>query len=538
MIVKSPGAAGRFLHLDTSRGGSRSSTQGSTHGHTAPPGPNAFGVAATSPRRLRAAPEPAGHFRTRSTQATPSRSSAPTARVSFFFNADATPITPGNFSSTGGQILNQPWSPRPTASVCAAPGFNPFFGTSAAAPHAGAIAALVKSAKPGLTATQISTVLTSTAIDIEAAGVDRDSGFGILDAFAAVQSVVGTPTPTPTPTRTPTSTPTHTPTIAPTQTSTATITPTGTPTATPTQDYSDFHSHDHPDGHSDGHAHSDSDFHSDDHSNADSNTDKHPHDPTQHSDEHPDQHADGHAHSDPNKHSDEHSDRHADNHLPNHSDADSYADEYPDNPAQHSDQHADGHAHAEPNEHPNEHPDCHADDHTPAQHSDEHSDQHADGHADAEPNEHSDEHPDCHADDQRRPRLRRTLRPARRRSASALLFYTVTPCRQLDTRSGSPLASGGTLTVPLTGAPCGLPSGATSVSVNLTVTQQTAPGFLTIYPADEAQPLISNINFKVGSSRANNAILRLSSDGTGRVNVFNGSGGTVHVILDVNGYFQ
>ncbi len=122
--------------------------------------------------------------------------------------------------------------------------------------------------------------------------------------------------------------------------------------------------------------------------------------------------------------------------------------------------------------------------------------------------------------------------------ASALLFYTVTPCRQLDTRSGSPLASGGTLTVSLTGAPCGLPSGASAVSVNLTVTQQTGSGHLTIYPADQGQPLISNLNFNVGSTRANNAILGLSSDGTGRVNVFNGSGGTVHVILDVNGYFQ
>ena len=125
-------------------------------------------------------------------------------------------------------------------------------------------------------------------------------------------------------------------------------------------------------------------------------------------------------------------------------------------------------------------------------------------------------------------------------AGSAVLFYTVTPCRQLDTRSGpgTPIAAAGTLTVPLTGTPCGIPSGATSVSVNLTVTQETAPGYLTIYPADETQPLTSNINFKVGPSRANNAILDLSSDGTGSVNVFNGSGGTVHVILDVNGYFQ
>ena len=118
------------------------------------------------------------------------------------------------------------------------------------------------------------------------------------------------------------------------------------------------------------------------------------------------------------------------------------------------------------------------------------------------------------------------------------LFYTVTPCRQLDTRSRSPISPGGTLAVVLTGAPCGIPSGATSVSVNAVVTQGTGLGHLTIYPADKTQPLASTINFNAGQTRANNAILPLSSDGTGRVNVVNGSGGTVHVVIDVNGYFQ
>jgi FG-GAP-like repeat len=117
-------------------------------------------------------------------------------------------------------------------------------------------------------------------------------------------------------------------------------------------------------------------------------------------------------------------------------------------------------------------------------------------------------------------------------------FYTVTPCRQLDTRSGSPISPGGTLTVVLTGAPCGIPSGATSVSVNTAVTQQTGSGHLTIYPADKTQPLVSNINFNVGQTRPNNTLLALSRDGTGRVNVVNGSGGTTHVVIDVNGYFQ
>jgi hypothetical protein len=123
-------------------------------------------------------------------------------------------------------------------------------------------------------------------------------------------------------------------------------------------------------------------------------------------------------------------------------------------------------------------------------------------------------------------------------AGSAVLYYTATPCRQLDTRSSAPIAPGGTLTVPLTGAPCGIPSGATSVSTNVTVTEPTAAGYLTAYPADQAKPLVSNANFAVGQTRANNAILRLATDGSAAVKVFNGSLGTTHVIIDVNGYFQ
>ncbi len=62
----------------------------------------------------------------------------------------------------------------------AAPGFNPFYGTSAAAPHAAAIAALVKQAFPSYTAADLRTALTGSALDIEAPGSDRDSGAGIV----------------------------------------------------------------------------------------------------------------------------------------------------------------------------------------------------------------------------------------------------------------------------------------------------------------------------------------------------------------------
>ena len=124
-------------------------------------------------------------------------------------------------------------------------------------------------------------------------------------------------------------------------------------------------------------------------------------------------------------------------------------------------------------------------------------------------------------------------------------FYTLTPCRILDTRDpagtwgGPALASGATRVFPITsnmGAPCNVPSTAKSVSVNITVTQPTAPGHLILFPGG-TPPGVSNINFRAGQTRANNAISPLSATGT--LSVTDGqSSGTTHFILDVNGYFE
>ena len=122
-------------------------------------------------------------------------------------------------------------------------------------------------------------------------------------------------------------------------------------------------------------------------------------------------------------------------------------------------------------------------------------------------------------------------------------FYTLTPCRLVDTRQpngprGGPiLAPAATRTFALQGV-CGLPAAVKAVSVNLTVTQPAAQGFLTLYPADGLAPLASNLNFGPAQTRANNAVLVLATDGTDRLTVFNGSNGTAHFILDVNGYFK
>ncbi|MGH9367048.1 MAG: S8 family peptidase, partial [Thermoanaerobaculia bacterium] len=179
VIVKRAGALDRFLHLSTLGGRVAFNTPGEAHGHSAPFSANAFSVAATDA----VGPYPSPFS---SSDVVETFSSDGPRR--YFFKSDSTPITPGDFSSTGGEVFNKPDVTAADGVSCAAPGYDPFSGTSASAPHAGAIAALVKSATPGLTAAQVSAYLTSTAIDIEAAGVDRDSGFGILDAYAAAQA--------------------------------------------------------------------------------------------------------------------------------------------------------------------------------------------------------------------------------------------------------------------------------------------------------------------------------------------------------------
>ncbi|HVF60949.1 MAG TPA: peptidoglycan DD-metalloendopeptidase family protein [Thermoanaerobaculia bacterium] len=116
-------------------------------------------------------------------------------------------------------------------------------------------------------------------------------------------------------------------------------------------------------------------------------------------------------------------------------------------------------------------------------------------------------------------------------------FYTVTPCRLADTRAtSSPLNSGVAQTFAVGGV-CGVPVTAKAVSINATAVGGGSAGHIIIFPADQAVPPTSTINFQAGQIRANNAVLGLSADG--RLAALAGlSGGSVHLILDVNGYFD
>lgn len=70
--------------------------------------------------------------------------------------------------------------------VTSVPGFNPFYGTSAAAPHAAGVAAQLLTLYPGLTGAQARAALLAGCIDYGAAGADNVFGAGRLDAFKTI----------------------------------------------------------------------------------------------------------------------------------------------------------------------------------------------------------------------------------------------------------------------------------------------------------------------------------------------------------------
>lgn len=122
-------------------------------------------------------------------------------------------------------------------------------------------------------------------------------------------------------------------------------------------------------------------------------------------------------------------------------------------------------------------------------------------------------------------------------------FFTVFPCRLLDTRDlppgpfGAPSLSAGEARSVSVLNRCGLPATAKALSLNVTVTEPLAPGYVTIFPGGTPVPPTSTVNYVPGQTRANNAIIPVGA--AGDLTAFCGQmTGTVHVILDVNGYFE
>jgi outer membrane protein assembly factor BamB len=118
-------------------------------------------------------------------------------------------------------------------------------------------------------------------------------------------------------------------------------------------------------------------------------------------------------------------------------------------------------------------------------------------------------------------------------TAGGTVFSGITPARLLDTRAGSPVASGATLTQQVAGAL--VPATAKAVVMNVTVTNTTAPSYLTVWPDATTRPVASDLNWVAGQTVPNLVIVQLSANGV--VDVYNFQG-TTDVVMDVVGWYS
>jgi hypothetical protein len=128
-------------------------------------------------------------------------------------------------------------------------------------------------------------------------------------------------------------------------------------------------------------------------------------------------------------------------------------------------------------------------------------------------------------------------------------FFTLAPCRLLDTRLapnqvppgpyGGPAVPPGSDRVLVAAGRCGIPGTAKAIALNVTAVGTPGTGNLRLFPGNATAPVASALNFSAGQTRANNAVVMLASSGSGAIAVRNTTAGqSVQVVIDVFGYFQ
>jgi len=115
-------------------------------------------------------------------------------------------------------------------------------------------------------------------------------------------------------------------------------------------------------------------------------------------------------------------------------------------------------------------------------------------------------------------------------------FFTVSPCRLVDTRTGNgpALVPGSERSFAASGL-CGIPAGAKAVAINVTAINAPDSGRVVVYSG--AVPTTSTVTYSAGQTRANNAIVQLETDGSFKVMAVQATG-TLPLTVDVTGYFQ
>ncbi len=117
-------------------------------------------------------------------------------------------------------------------------------------------------------------------------------------------------------------------------------------------------------------------------------------------------------------------------------------------------------------------------------------------------------------------------------------YVPLPPRRIFDTRNGEPagkLAGGATLDVAIRGA-AGIPDdpSVTAVVLNVTATESTKEGYISVFPSGVDRPLASNLNLIRADQTAPNLVTVPIGD-DGKVSFFSQNG--THLLADVAGYF-
>ncbi len=182
IVVVKFGGEDRFIHLNTHRGQLASATDGQIFGHPAAEG--AIAVAAVN-----VATAAGGEFT--GGPANPAEPFTSDGPRRIFFEADGTPVGGSLRGVQQSEVRETPDITAADGVSTATPGFETFFGTSAAAPHAAGIAALIKEFLSSLDGIGVSQRQKRDARDIEDPGSDKVSGSGIPMADDAIEGKKG-----------------------------------------------------------------------------------------------------------------------------------------------------------------------------------------------------------------------------------------------------------------------------------------------------------------------------------------------------------
>jgi hypothetical protein len=125
-------------------------------------------------------------------------------------------------------------------------------------------------------------------------------------------------------------------------------------------------------------------------------------------------------------------------------------------------------------------------------------------------------------------------------TGSTLQFFSLTPCRVLDTRGANGSLGGPNLTggderdFPVLSSNCNIPSNAKAYSMNFTVQPVSGPlVYLTVWPTGQSQPLVSTLNNPTATTVANAAIVPAGNGGG--ISVY--ASQDTKLIADIDGYF-